>query len=69
MHTEWIHDIAQIQISTDGESWQTLWSKSGKYDFWHREYVSLDSFWDNGISQIQAYRSSIHEELTDPVDN
>ncbi|MDD2331875.1 MAG: FlgD immunoglobulin-like domain containing protein, partial [Candidatus Cloacimonetes bacterium] len=73
LHTEWIHDIAQIQISTDGESWQTLWSKSGKYDFWHREYVSLNSYLGQMVYlRFRLTDQSIHEEFTDPgwtIDN
>jgi len=73
LYTEWSYDLALVQVSEDNESWTTLWQKSGRHDYWHSEYVSLDEYRGHSIYlRFRLTDQSIHAELTDPgwtIDN
>ena len=42
-------DIAEIQVSLDGNDWTTIASFTGKYDTWHQEFVSLSNYIEQSI--------------------
>lgn len=67
LYTEWDYDPVTVEISEDGESWTELFRKSGRHDFWQKEYVSLDDY--QGKSVFLRFRlrdESIASDLTDP---
>ncbi|MCB5230221.1 MAG: M14 family zinc carboxypeptidase [Candidatus Cloacimonas sp.] len=44
LYTVWDYDFVRVEASTDSEEWVTLYQKSGKYDYWHQVFVSLEKF-------------------------
>jgi hypothetical protein len=67
LYTEYLHDPCTVEASTDGTNWTALWTKSGQYDAWKTEYVSLAGY--EGQSLYLRFRltdESIDDELTDP---
>ncbi|MDD4687912.1 MAG: M14 family zinc carboxypeptidase [Candidatus Cloacimonetes bacterium] len=73
LYTEWDHDPVTVEISLDNESWTELWTKSGRHDFWQREYIDLSEYAGNEVYlRFRLRDSSIADELTDPgwtIDN
>ena len=47
LYTEWDYDFVYVQASpdldADPEDWVTLYKNSGKFDYWHPVYVSLEA--------------------------
>jgi len=67
LYTEWDYDIARIEVSTDGIAWQEIWQKSGRWDSWRKEFVSLTTY--GGQSLYFRFRLSdvsSDVDLTDP---
>ena len=73
LYTEWDYDPARVEVSTNGEVWQIIWQKSGRWDSWRKELVSLNEFAGQDIFlrfRLNDVSSSV--ELTDPgwtIDN
>jgi len=46
LYTEWDHDFVYVQASpdlyADPDDWITVYKNSGKFDYWHPVYVSLE---------------------------
>ena len=72
-YTEFKHDSTMVQVSTDQNNWTTLWKKTGRYDYWKREYVNLSAW--SGQTVYIRFRlkdNSSHVGLVDPgwtIDN
>ena len=73
LYTEWNFDPCTVEASTDGVSWTALWTKSGLWDTWAKEYVPLGDYAGMDIRLRFRLRDvSSHVELTDPgwtIDN
>lgn len=73
LYTEWDFDPCRVQISTDGNEWSTVWIKSGLWDYWRTEFVSLNDYAGQSIYlRFRLTDSSIDIQLTDPgwtIDN
>lgn len=73
VYTEWDYDPVRVEASTDGETWDILWQKSGRLDTWRNEYIPLSAY--SGSSIYLRFRledQSTAPELTDPgwtIDN
>ncbi|MDD2507181.1 MAG: M14 family zinc carboxypeptidase [Candidatus Cloacimonetes bacterium] len=73
VYTEWNFDPVTVEVSTDGSSWQEIWIKSGRHDWWQKEYAYLSDFAGQRIYLRFRLRDvGIADELTDPgwtIDN
>lgn len=73
LYTEWTYDPVTVAVSVDGTDWQVLWEKSGRWDIWRKEFVSLTQYAGQSIYlRFRLTDSSTHLELTDPgwtIDN
>ncbi len=74
LYTEWVHDPCTVEVSTDnGENWTAIWTKSGLWDSFRREYIDLSSYAGQTINlRFRLVDESINVELTDPgwtIDN
>ena len=73
LYTEWNYDPATVEVSLDGTEWLVLWTKSGQWDKWRKEFVSLSQYAGQSIFlRFHLTDSSIDLELTDPgwtIDN
>ncbi|MDI3503446.1 MAG: hypothetical protein PWP64_382 [Candidatus Cloacimonadota bacterium] len=67
LYTEWIYDPVTVEVSQDGSEWTEVFRKSGRYDWWQKEYVDLSAFAGANIYlRFRLQDDSIAEELTDP---
>ncbi|MDD3386828.1 MAG: M14 family zinc carboxypeptidase [Candidatus Pacebacteria bacterium] len=69
LYTEWEHDFVSISASTDNENWIVLYEKAGKYDYWHKNLVSLNQFAGESIYlkfRLKDDESAPLYDLTDP---
>ncbi len=69
LYTEWEHDFVTVSASTNNEDWTVLYEKAGKYDFWHKNLISLNEF--TGESVYLKFRLKDDDnaplyDLTDP---
>jgi hypothetical protein len=67
LYTEDGYDFATVEVSTDSLQWNSIWQKSGKYDWFATEYVDLQQY--AGQSVFLRFRltdQSTEIELTDP---
>ncbi len=67
LYTEWTYDSVRVEVSTDNQNWQVLYSRTGQYDWWHPVYISLDNY--SGQSIYLRFRltdQSTDFDLTDP---
>lgn len=73
LYTEWTFDPCTIAVSNNGTDWQVLWTKSGLWNTWRKEYVSLSAYAGQSIYlRFRLTDSSTDRELTDPgwtIDN
>jgi len=73
LYTEWNYDPARVEVSVNGTDWQQVWIKSGQWDSWRKEFVSLSAFaGQNVYLRFRLSDSSTNVELTDPgwtIDN
>ncbi len=72
LYTEYEYDPVRVQISADGEEWTTLWTDSGRQDWWQRIYVDLSEYSGDYYLRFRLTDQSNHVELTDPgwtIDN
>ncbi len=71
LYTEWDHDFVYVQASTEldapPEEWITLYKNSGKFDYWHPVYVSLDPLLgDEYYLRLRLTSDSPDSRLVDP---
>ncbi|MDD2229316.1 MAG: M14 family zinc carboxypeptidase [Candidatus Cloacimonetes bacterium] len=73
LYTEWNFDPATVEVSSDGTEWQVLWTKSGQWDKWRKEFVPLSQYAGQSVYlRFHLTDSSTDRELTDPgwtIDN
>lgn len=73
LYTEWEFDPCRVQVSTNGTEWDTIWQKSGLWDFWRTEFVALNQYAGQSIYlRFRLTDSSTDIQLTDPgwtIDN
>ncbi len=73
LYSEWDYDPARVEVSTNGTDWQQVWQKSGKWDSWQKEFVSLSAYGGQNLYlRFRLSDVSTHAELTDPgwtIDN
>jgi hypothetical protein len=73
LYTEFVYDSVRVEISTDNSNWQTIYSNSGQYDWWHPVFIPLNQY--SGQSLYFRFRLTDHStevDLTDPgwtIDN
>jgi hypothetical protein len=73
LYTEFVYDSVRVEVSSDNSLWQTIYSKTGKFDYWHPVYIGLDEF--AGQTMYFRFRLtdiSSNADLTDPgwtIDN
>ncbi len=67
LYTEWDYDIVSVEISHDHNEWQSIWTKSGRFDWWHTEHIDLNEYrGQNLYFRFRLKDESNHIELTDP---
>jgi len=67
LYTEFVYDSVQVEVSSDNQNWQTIYSKTGQYDWWHPVYVPLDSLTgQNRYFRFRLKDNSTESSLTDP---
>ncbi|MCB5265838.1 MAG: T9SS type A sorting domain-containing protein [Candidatus Cloacimonetes bacterium] len=67
LHTEWDFDPVTVEVSTDGTQWTQVFVKSGRHDWWQKEYVHLEDFSGQSIYlRFRLVDQSVDEKLTDP---
>ncbi|HOT39231.1 MAG TPA: M14 family zinc carboxypeptidase [Candidatus Cloacimonas acidaminovorans] len=67
LYTEWNYDPCRVEISPDGNNWQEIWLKSGQWDSFRKEFVSLSDFAGQSIYlRFRLTDSSNDIDLTDP---
>lgn len=67
LYTEHGYDPAMVEVSTDNQNWTVYWTKSGKHDYFNREYMDLSSYAGQNVwLRFRLSDQSIHVELTDP---
>ncbi len=73
VYTEWDYDPVTVEASLDGNTWQEIWTKSGRLDWWQKEYAYLSDYAGQNIYlRFRLRDNSIADELTDPgwtIDN
>jgi hypothetical protein len=73
LYTEFVYDSVRVEVSADTLSWQTIYSNSGQYDWWHPVYIPLDQYAGQSIYlRFRLTDQSNDEDLTDPgwtIDN
>lgn len=73
LYTEWEFDPARVEVSTNGTDWTALWTKSGLWDSWRKEFIPLGNYAGQSIHlRFRLSDQSNHVELTDPgwtIDN
>ena len=68
LYTEWDYDPCTVEVSTDnGENWTPIWTKSGLWNSFRREFVPMGAFAGQSIRlRFRLVDQSIHVDLTDP---
>jgi hypothetical protein len=67
LYTEFVYDSVRVEISTDNSSWQSVYSKTGQFDWWHPVYVNLSAYAGQNIYlRFRLTDISAHIDLTDP---
>jgi hypothetical protein len=67
LYTEWDFDPVTVEVSLDGENFTEIFRKSGRYDWWQKEYISLAEYGGQSIYlRFRLQDDSIADELTDP---
>ncbi|MFA7025723.1 MAG: M14 family zinc carboxypeptidase [Candidatus Cloacimonadaceae bacterium] len=67
LQTEWDFDPVSVEVSTDGEQWTQVFVKSGRHDWWQKEYVSLEDYsGQNVYLRFRLVDQSVDDKLTDP---
>jgi len=67
LYTEWDYDTVRVEVSTDAQTWNTVWTKSGQYDWWHPEYISLDAYAGQAIYlRFRLTDDGANQYLVDP---
>lgn len=73
LYTEFVYDSVRVEVSADTLSWQTIYSNSGLYDWWHPVYVPINQLaGQNLYFRFRLTDQSNHVDLTDPgwtIDN
>jgi len=73
LYTEWTFDPARVEVSLNGTDWQEIWTKSGLWDSWRKEFIPLGNFAGQSIYlRFRLSDQSNDDELTDPgwtIDN
>lgn len=73
LYSEWEYDWVRVEVSSDQSEWQELWRESGRFDWWHTQYISLNDFAGQSLYfRFRLVDESVHEEMTDPgwtIDN
>lgn len=73
LFTEWNFDPARVEVSTNNQDWTEIWQKSGQWDSWRKEIVSLSNLAGQSLYfRFRLSDVSSHVELTDPgwtIDN
>ncbi len=73
LYTEWTFDPVTVEVSTDGENFTEIFRKSGRHDWWQKEYVSMADYGGQSVYlRFRLQDDSIADELTDPgwtIDN
>lgn len=62
VYTEPYFDPVTVEISQDGSEWTELYRDSGKKDFWHPVFVSLDEYTDGAW----YFRFRLQDDSPDP---
>lgn len=67
LYTEFIFDPVSVQVSADTLDWQTIYTNSGQFDWWHPVYLPLNEFGGNDLYfRFRLTDQSTNIELTDP---
>ncbi|HNW24086.1 MAG TPA: M14 family zinc carboxypeptidase [Candidatus Cloacimonas sp.] len=67
LYTEWNYDPCRIEVSLDNEQWQEIWTKSGQWDTFRKEFVSLADYTGQAVYfRFRLTDSSNDIDLTDP---
>lgn len=67
LYTEWDFDPVSVEVSTDGAQWTQVFVKSGRQDWWQKEYVSLENYAGESVYlRFRLVDQSTADELTDP---
>lgn len=67
LYTEWDFDPVTVEVSTDGNQWTQVFVKSGRHDWWQKEYVSLENYAGQSIYlRFRLVDQSVDDKLTDP---
>ena len=73
LYTEFVYDSVRVEISTNNTDWQTIYSNSGQYDWWHPVYIPLTQLPSSTFFlRFRLTDISTHVDLTDPgwtIDN
>ncbi len=67
LYTEWTHDPVTVEVSVDGDVWTEVFRKSGRHDWWQKEYVPLNDFAGQSVYlRFRLRDESTGDDLTDP---
>lgn len=73
LYTEWEFDPVTIEVSPDGDEWEEIWRKSGRHDWWQKEYVDISALAGQELYfRFRLQDDSIDDKMTDPgwtIDN
>ncbi len=73
LYTEWEFDPVTVEVSSDGDEWEEIWRKSGRHDWWQKEYIELGDFAGEELYfRFRLQDDSIDDKMTDPgwtIDN
>jgi hypothetical protein len=67
LYTEWDYDNVYVQVITNDTDSTTVYSESGKWDWWHPVYINLDAYAGQSIKlRFRLTDDGESVELTDP---
>lgn len=67
LYTEFIFDPVRVQVSADTLEWQTIYTNSGQFDWFHPVYIPLDNLAGQSLYfRFRLTDQSTHIDLTDP---
>ncbi len=67
LYTEGNFDFVYVEVSTDGNDWTQIYQNSGKKDYWHPVFVSLNDYVGQSISlRFRLTADSPEARLVDP---
>lgn len=67
LYTEWDYDPVTVEISADGMDWTEIWRKSGRHDWWQKEYIELSDYAGKELYfRFRLQDDSIDDKMTDP---